>query len=124
MRKNIVILDDELDIGYLLKSNIGTEIYDVFCFQDLKSGIQETEKLNPLFLFIDINFPDGNGLDYVPYLKSTLPECIIIVISAYDEESLIQRALSSGAQDFLPKPFTRDMVLGRISKFSMQGSLS
>jgi len=120
MRKVIAIIDDEVDIGYLLKSNLGSETFDVFCFQDLKSGIKALPELNPQFLFLDINFPDGCSLDYIELIKSSVPDCIIILISAYDELSQINLARKAGANDFLPKPFSRDNVLERIQKFNIQ----
>jgi DNA-binding response OmpR family regulator len=122
MRKIIAIIDDEMDIGYLLKSNLGSEPYDVFCFQDLKSGVQALPEIKPQFLFLDINFPDGCGLDYIGTIKSTIPECIIIVISAHDELTQMNTAKNAGANDFIPKPFTKDLILERIHKFSIQES--
>jgi len=122
MRKIIAIIDDEVDIGYLLKSNIGSEFFDVFCFQDLTSGIRALPDLNPQILFLDINFPDGCGLDYIQTIKSSLPECIIIMISAYDEATQVKTAKSAGANDFIPKPFTKDIILERIHKFCLSGS--
>lgn len=120
MRKVIAIIDDEVDIGYLIKSNLRQETFDVFCFQDLKSGVKALSELKPQFLFLDINFPDGCGLDYIQSIRITVPDCIIIIISAYDEINQVNTAKKAGANDFLPKPFTRDLVLERIKKFSFQ----
>lgn len=124
MRRKIAIIDDEVDIGYLLKSNIGSDKFEVVCFQDLITGLSSLKELNPQFLFLDINFPNGNGLDHIGHIKTLLPNCFIIVISAHDEIKQILAAKSAGANDFIPKPFTRDLILDRLNKYTSNPNLT
>ncbi len=118
MRSKIAIIDDEIDIGYLLKSNFDAKLYDVFCFQDLLVGVSALEALNPQFLFLDVNFPNGNGLDHVQNIRKLVPNCFIIIISAQDELRHILHAKQEGAHDFIAKPFTRDIILERVRSFT------
>ncbi|MNH45241.1 Luminescence regulatory protein LuxO [compost metagenome] len=58
---------------------------------------------SPTIIFLDINLPDGSGLDALPAIKSSHPQSTIISISALDAK---EKALANGASYFIGKPFT------------------
>jgi DNA-binding response OmpR family regulator len=60
---------------------------------------------------LDINLPDGSGLDIIPKLKNHKVD--FLVISAYDDKR--EQALRQGASGFLKKPFDLKSITSRIA---------
>lgn len=80
-------------------------------------SIAEAEKvLDDSFdlIILDINLPDGNGLDFCRKIreKSTVP---IIFLTANDMELDIVNGLESGADDYITKPFSLAVLRARVS---------
>jgi len=63
--------------------------------------------------FIDINLPDGNGIDLLKEFGTISPQTKVVVMSATASHADLQRAFSAGAVHFLEKPFSVKEV-GRI----------
>ncbi|NIG52191.1 response regulator transcription factor [Chitinophaga sp. Cy-1792] len=114
---NILIIDDEPDICRLLQLNLVRHGYAVRYVHALHDGLQFLKSHKPDLLFLDIHLPDGSGLEALPVIKALDPSLPIITISAYDNESEKQQALTTGASFFLAKPFnvrSVDELLNRI----------
>src|SRR5690606_6516575 len=101
----ILIIDDEPDICQLLQLSLTKHGYKVKYVHALKDGLQFLRQQKPDVLFLDIHLPDGSGLDILPQIKADYPDLPVISISAYDNGMEKQKALTSGAAHFLPKPF-------------------
>lgn len=101
----ILIIDDEPDICQLLQLSLTKQGYKVKYVHALKDGLQFLRQQTPDVLFLDIHLPDGSGLDILPQIKADYPDLPVISISAYDNGMEKQKALTSGAAHFLPKPF-------------------
>ena len=102
----ILIIDDEPDICRLLQLSLVKHGFNVKYVHNLRAGLQYIQQQQPDILFLDINLPDGSGLEALPMIKSNCPALMIITISAYDNGLEKQKALSSGASYFLAKPFS------------------
>lgn len=102
----ILIIDDEPDICRLLQMSLAKHGYNVKYVHNLRAGLQQIQRHQPDILFLDINLPDGSGLEALPMIKRNCPALRIITISAYDNGMEKQKALSSGASYFLAKPFS------------------
>ena len=105
-----LIVEDEIDICFLLtgilkKKNLQTTFVN---------SIHEAQHMlcthNPLILFLDNNLPDGYGVDFIQRIKNAHPLTRIIVITADDTIANRNKALSAGADFFIGKPFTRDVI--------------
>jgi DNA-binding NtrC family response regulator len=64
----------------------------------------------------DMRMPGFSGLELIKKAKRISPAIKIILISAFAEPKDIVEAISSGADDFIPKPFDLDFFLGRLEK--------
>ena len=65
-------------------------------------------------LIVDINLPDGSGLDIIRKMKSISPETGIIVISARDRLNHKIEGLELGADDYITKPFDMAELVARV----------
>lgn len=102
----ILIIDDEKDICFLLAGMLKNLGYKPFYVHSLMEGASflATAEEQPFLLFLDVNLPDGSGLERIPAIKSLYPMMKIILISAYSDLSTLAEK-QFGADLFLSKPF-------------------
>jgi DNA-binding NtrC family response regulator len=117
--KKALIVDDEADICYLL-SNIlrQANIQPV-----LAGSITEAEKIlqspNPFYyVFLDNYLPDGLGIDQIKKWKARYPSIHLIMISAHDSYQERKQAKVDGADQFISKPFSKELILRTIIQTS------
>ncbi|WP_026953208.1 response regulator [Algoriphagus mannitolivorans] len=106
--KNALIIDDEVDLCRLLSvqlKSLGVSNEFVNTIQEAKLRFQTNQYE---IIFLDLNLKDGSGYDMLDFMKDYPKTQKVIVISAYDTEQ--KRVLESGADFFLPKPFTKKKV--------------
>lgn len=118
MNQNVLIVDDEIDICLLLKSLLKSQSIDSSYVQTLADAEASFKEANPSILFLDMNLPDGNGIQKIEGFKQKSPSTNIVMMSAYDTEEDRKTALDKGADLFLSKPFSRKEVLEIVNKFS------
>ncbi len=110
MKAKILIIDDENEIGFLLSKIFSTNGFNAKFECSINTGIETFKEFKPDVLFLDIHFPDTNGLDHIGLFKSLNKNVKIIIISAYDAPSDKKRAFTEGADKFVCKPFNLDKV--------------
>ena len=106
----VLIVDDELDICYLLSGILKQKNFRtgfVNCLSDAEIALRND---TPSLLFLDNRLPDGFGLDFIPYVKKNYPQLKIVMISAHDSSSDRKRAYEGGADLFIGKPLNRDLI--------------
>jgi DNA-binding response OmpR family regulator len=108
--KKVLVINDESDTNMLISTALKSKGYII----DNTSGLEEGKLLfssfKPDLLFLDINLPDGNGLNNVHYFKSMLPETKICMISANEE---VQRFNDFNADSYLSKPFSISQIIDK-----------
>lgn len=107
----ILIVDDETEIVKLLTRLLKRNGYDVSSAHNLQDSRKLIHDEQPSIVFLDINLPDGNGLQELPTIKDNWPDTNVIVMSAYDTHQEKATAVKNGAYSFLTKPFTTNSVL-------------
>lgn len=112
--RSILIIDDEVDICFLLSGILKKRSFDVSFANSLEEGLSKLALVKPSLLFLDINLPDGSGLETIEKVKKDRPDVKIIMISAFD--SLKERLVANekGADLFIGKPFNKDTVLAAV----------
>jgi len=113
---NILIVDDELDICSILTqqlSKLGFQTSYCLTIQDALSRVSQTDYD---LIFVDLNLTDGSGYDLISSLQKHDRSVKIVVISAYDSER--QKALKSGADLFVPKPFSKKSIEGVLRRLN------
>ena len=106
----VLIIDDETDICYLLSTLLKQKNLDADYVNTLSDAAMALKKEIPEIIFLDNHLPDGLGTNFIEYIKLRYPTSKIIMITAHDTDADRQRALREGADYFIGKPFTRDIV--------------
>lgn len=82
--------------------------------ENLKDAKEQMLCGMPSLILLDINLPDGSGLDFLQSVKMECPECPVILLTANDTDGDIVNGLELGADDYITKPFSVDELLARI----------
>jgi DNA-binding NarL/FixJ family response regulator len=76
----------------------------------------------PDVLLLDINLPDGNGIDFCSEIKQKYPTIKIVMLTMYEKSSIVNRAMSSGASGYILKNALSEEVIAGIETV-MRGEL-
>ncbi|GBE39590.1 alkaline phosphatase synthesis transcriptional regulatory protein PhoP [bacterium BMS3Bbin08] len=115
--KMIMIVDDEAVVRDVLCSFLELKGYKTVAKSNGQSAISYAEKKKPDVVLLDIKMPGMNGIETCSRLKQVLPSSPgtgIIMITGHDSKGNLENAYSSGAIDFVKKPFDLEDVNQRI----------
>jgi two-component system phosphate regulon response regulator PhoB len=115
-RENILIVEDDKDILELLEYNLGREGYKTLGAETGEDGLKIAEKAAPDLVLLDLMLPGIDGLEVCRKLKagSSTSDVPIIMITAKGEETDVVTGLELGADDYVTKPFSVQIVIARI----------
>lgn len=105
-----LIVEDEIDICFLLTGILRKKNLQTAFVNTLHDAEAKLTAERPYILFLDNNLPDGLGVDFIRYVKNNNPLTKIIMITANDTVVDKDKALKAGADFFIGKPFTRDII--------------
>lgn len=101
----VFIIDDHPLVLEGLK-NVLTETDDLQvtgCFANAATAIEALKSSPPDVLLLDINLPDGNGIELVREIKSLSPNTRVIALSVHNEYAVINSMLQEGADGYIQK---------------------
>ena len=109
----ILLVEDDMEIGAMLKSFLTTENYEVITASDGEIACEKFFSDDFNLVLLDLMIPKMNGMEVMGKIResSTVP---IIIISAKDTDSDKTLGLGLGADDYITKPFSVTEVLARI----------
>lgn len=110
---SIMIIEDDRKLAELIKNHLERYQYKVFLVKDFSNITEEFLKYNAEFVLMDINLPFFDGFYWCTEIRrhSKVP---IIFISARDSDMDQVMAIENGADDFITKPFSYDVLLAKI----------
>ena len=116
-KKNILVIEDEPDILEVINFNLVKESYLVKNSNDGERGLSLARDKKFDLILLDLMLPGTHGLDVCRILKtdnrtSAVP---IIIISALGQEADIVKGLETGADDYITKPFSSNILVARVN---------
>lgn len=113
MQQLLIVEDDgNLSRGLCLALK-APELQIVTCF-DLKSAQEQLACGMTDLVLLDINLPDGNGLELLRQIKTGVKPVPVILLTANDTEADIVMGLENGAEDYITKPFSLAILRARV----------
>ena len=115
-KKQILIIEDEPDIQELLSFNLDNNGYKVYTASNGEKGLEVARKEHPDLILLDLMLPGINGLDVCRIIKSDQDTSgiSIIMLTALGQEEDIIKGLETGADDYVTKPFSLQVLEARI----------
>lgn len=116
---NALIIDDEIDICFLLSNIVRNKKIEVSVVNTLAAATLSLKEKVPELIFLDNHLPDGLGLDYIKQIKKKYPRTKIVMITAFDNFTEKVNALFNGADRFIPKPFSKALISSTIDSLML-----
>lgn len=113
----VLIVDDAAFMRMTIKNLL--EKNDIKILGEAKDGMEaivKYKKLNPKVVTIDITMPKLDGINAIKEILKIDPEARIIVCSSLGQESLVMKAIASGAKSFVVKPINEKRLIEEVNK--------
>ena len=117
MKKRILIIDDDADMGTLLSRYLAQNNYETVIADSAASGIEKFEEQKFDVVLTDYYLGDGkDGKDVLKEIKKKDPSTIVLIITAYPDNENAVELTASGAYEYVEKPIVPAQILAIINK--------
>ncbi len=115
-KDKILIVDDQPSVRFGLRNLLETEGYRVLEAETGAQALDLITEQSPQLILLDLRLPDTDGLALLPRIRAIDDEAPVIILTAHGTIEAAIRALKSGAENFLTKPFNADGLLILIAR--------
>jgi DNA-binding response OmpR family regulator len=115
MPKTVLTIDDDSAITELLAMLLRTHGYEVFTANSGEEGVKFIREKNPHIVILDLMMPGMDGWQVCRDVRS-FSKVPIIVLSALDDPAMIASALDAGADDYLVKPVSSNILVAHLNR--------
>ncbi|MGH9157754.1 MAG: response regulator transcription factor [Acidimicrobiales bacterium] len=109
----VLIIEDDPTIVDLIRANLAIRGYEVSVCSDVARASWVFETESPDLVLLDLNLPDGDGIELCRELRGRSDVGMIVVSARRGEHDKV-RALNLGADDYMTKPFGIEELMARI----------
>jgi len=112
--QRILVIDDDPAVNSLLKRGLSYEGFAVDTAGSGEVGLATARERPPVLVILDIMMPGLSGLDVLKRLRAADPRLPVLLLTAKDAPADQVQGLESGADDYVVKPFTFEVLLARV----------
>ncbi|MFT3972623.1 MAG: sigma-54 dependent transcriptional regulator [Amaricoccus sp.] len=114
MAAPILLVEDTASLSMLYQAVLTRAGHGVVCAFSLAEARARCEQTPPPVVLLDLQLPDGDGLELLDRLRREAPDTRVIVITANGSINRAVQAMRAGAFDFLVKPFDEGRLLSAV----------
>ena len=114
--RHIFVVDDDKSIRWVLEKTLTKNNFKVSCFVDVKSMLDDLEKITPNVIISDIRMPGINGTDMLEQVKREYPKIPVIMMTAFSDLETTVMSLKKGAYEYVTKPFDINEITALVEK--------
>lgn len=118
----ILLLEDDAALGQGIRFALENDDVQVELCTALSQAQNILSGTNFDLLILDVNLPDGNGLDLLRNVRHCHSNVPVILLTANDLETDIVVGLESGADDYITKPFSLAVLRARVNAQLRRGT--
>ncbi|MFA6434058.1 MAG: response regulator transcription factor [Elusimicrobiales bacterium] len=113
MKKQILIVEDDAELAMVIKFTLAESGYDVTISDLISAGFNIFHNNHPALVIVDIDLPDGSGLDLCKKIRAhkSLGSTPIIILTGHADIDTKVLGFSSGADQYLNKPISSGELL-------------
>ena len=101
----VLMIEDSVSLSAVYQGYLDDADYQMMAVETLGAAKDALTSYQPEIILLDIELPDGNGMDFLPELSTLNPPPKVIVMTAFGTSDMAVEAIHQGAFDFLTKPF-------------------
>ena len=90
---------------------------------DVAGAVEATARLAPDLVLMDLNLPDGSGIEATRALLSTRPDLLVLVVTMSADDDAVVSAIRAGARGFVVKGSGRGELLGAVRAVAAKGAV-
>lgn len=118
--KRILLIDDEEDLGWILRKIIHDAGHRLIFASTLKEGMQKFRNSRSLdMVIVDLRIGDESGLTFIKRAKTINENVSLVMISAFGTSDIESKARRLGVHHFLHKPLRAERLLDIINRESI-----
>jgi CheY-like chemotaxis protein len=116
-----IILVEDSDSDRLLFSKFLKQIgYECVCMENAEILISSIDNIDPSIILMDIEMPGLTGLEAAGIIRNRAingKKHVIIALTAHNDDSMLNQAVTAGFDDYLQKPVTKRELKSRLSRY-------
>jgi two-component system chemotaxis response regulator CheY len=108
-------------LGRMLRG-LGFEVVEAANGRDAIKRLQEAEKVE--LALVDWNMPEMNGFEFIQAVRAehSYDGVLLMMVTTETEMEQVSKALAAGANEYVMKPFTQEVILEKLQMLGMAGS--
>ena len=110
----ILVIEDEAKIAQAVKDGLEQDYYAVDVARDGESGLNTALNDGYDLIILDIMLPKMDGFEVCRRLREASDHTPVLMLTAKDQDHDVVQGLNTGADDYLAKPFSFDVLLARV----------
>ena len=109
----ILIVEDDRGIAGAVQTQLEAWGLEAKCVSDFRNVLGEFAQYQPHLVLMDIGLPFFNGFHWCSQIRQVSKVPILFLSSASDNMNMVM-AMNMGADDFIPKPFDKSLLIAKI----------
>ena len=124
MKHNVVIIEDNIPLseGFAEVINKASNFKVVHAYNNCEEAIEHLKTDNASIYLVDIDLPGINGVEGAKQIKKALPNSHIIMVTVYENSSIVFDALCAGATGYLTKNVSPDEIVDALNEVISGGA--
>ena len=110
----VLLVEDDKPLGSAVRDHLAALGHAVDWMTDLTSADHALSAVSYGAILLDLNLPDGRGLDFLRRLRKAGDTTPVIILTAMDQLTIRIDGLNAGADDYLVKPFDLEELTARL----------
>jgi DNA-binding response OmpR family regulator len=120
--KTAMIIDDDTDLSQVLATILENRKIPAMTVNSLSEAEEYLHYLKPTVIFLDNSFPEGLGVNFIKFIRSTDEEIKIIMMTADTNDWIKDKAKEEGACYFLKKPFSTKVLDAALQELNLKSA--
>ena len=123
--QRVLIVDDNEEFCRSMQKICMRQAMEADYKMSLIEGMEAARSRNYDIIFLDVNMPEGSGIDFIPKIRDTGSDPEIIIITGYGSKAGAEMAIRSGAWDYVQKSASHQdiqLLLNRVAQYRKQKS--
>lgn len=119
-----LVIDDSRTVRAIIGTTLreeGLEVVEAANGREGLARLRDTPEVG--LVLVDWNMPEMNGLDFITAVRAdrAYDAVRIMMVTTETEQGQVARALAAGADEYVMKPFTRDILVAKLSLLDVLG---
>ena len=116
MMKSILIVEDDITFGMMLKTWLGKKGFEVSSVSNIARARKHIESQETDLILSDLRLPDQDGIDLLKWMNGQDKNIPLIIMTGYADIQSAVQAMKLGASDYIAKPVNPEELLKKISE--------